>query len=615
MLNFLRSQRKRTRHCGGFARLIIICFVLGLVFTSIPWNNPRWIISTDTNDNLPPLTPSPADWLIPAAPITISSDGDWDITPWVNGSGTWDDPYLLSNLTIDAASGNGISITNTNFPYCISNCTITNAGASNGGIYLENAANGMIFNNTCYNNYRGIYTWMTQNCTLVNNNCSENLARGIVMLQASNNNTLRGNVCSKNQGSGIDIEDSGNNTVTGNTCYGNIGVGVTGLYISTSWNNTFTNNNCSNNGGSGITLSTVTNSLVFNNTCAGNNYGGMYLGGSSNNTVDHNTCTGNNQIGIDLQAASTSNRLVNNNCCYNVQDGICLRPATSINNTVANNMCANNSRAGIQLYMAQNLTIADNTCTGNNWTGIYLNNAVNNTVRNNLCSRSNQIGIWLSYASNNTLDGNNCSYNPDAGILLNSTNATSILGNTCFKEAMTVILDGASYYNNVSYNWFRKCIAYYIVDENPGYNSLLENFKIYPPTATYNVNATKIIGGEYVSFIDTTTDGAEPLTYQWDFGDGTAISNQPNPVHRFATAGVWVVTLTVTDADGDVSTYQMTIKSGPPPFDWELAKNLTLAGIVICLAGVVIAWWFIKEGRRKNKSKSSKSKSEDLEFD
>ena len=47
----------------------------------------------------------------------------------------------------------------------------------------------------------------------------------------------------------------------------------------------------------------------------------------------------------------------------------------------------------------------------------------------------------------------------------------------------------------------------------------------------------------------TNTSSGDGLTYLWNFGDGQT-SSQPNPSHTFQ-AGVWEVTLTVTNDNGD----------------------------------------------------------------
>ena len=56
-------------------------------------------------------------------------------------------------------------------------------------------------------------------------------------------------------------------------------------------------------------------------------------------------------------------------------------------------------------------------------------------------------------------------------------------------------------------------------------------------------------------------DGDE-LTYEWSFGDGTPVSNEPNPTHVFDDPGQYNVRLTVTDATGRTGTSSLVITAG-----------------------------------------------------
>ena len=62
----------------------------------------------------------------------------------------------------------------------------------------------------------------------------------------------------------------------------------------------------------------------------------------------------------------------------------------------------------------------------------------------------------------------------------------------------------------------------------------------------------------------TDPDG-DPLSYDWDFGDGSAHSSQANPVHRYATNGAYTAQLTVSDGRGLSGTDTLTISVGDPP--------------------------------------------------
>jgi len=53
-------------------------------------------------------------------------------------------------------------------------------------------------------------------------------------------------------------------------------------------------------------------------------------------------------------------------------------------------------------------------------------------------------------------------------------------------------------------------------------------------------------------------------SYYWDFGDGTN-STQPTPVHVYANAGTYVVTLSITTSNGCTDTASIVISTGTPP--------------------------------------------------
>ncbi len=53
--------------------------------------------------------------------------------------------------------------------------------------------------------------------------------------------------------------------------------------------------------------------------------------------------------------------------------------------------------------------------------------------------------------------------------------------------------------------------------------------------------------GQTAVFTNTST-GSGPLSYAWDFGDGSPVVTDTHPVHLYAAPGVYTVTLTVTNA-------------------------------------------------------------------
>jgi beta-glucanase (GH16 family) len=67
------------------------------------------------------------------------------------------------------------------------------------------------------------------------------------------------------------------------------------------------------------------------------------------------------------------------------------------------------------------------------------------------------------------------------------------------------------------------------------------------PLAEFSSN-TPLELGETAIFTNSST-GSEPLSFRWDFGD-TFTSTLPNPMHIFAAAGTYTVTLTATNNGG-----------------------------------------------------------------
>ena len=88
----------------------------------------------------------------------------------------------------------------------------------------------------------------------------------------------------------------------------------------------------------------------------------------------------------------------------------------------------------------------------------------------------------------------------------------------------------------------------------------------------------------------TSDPDGDTLTYTWDFGDGTPISNAPNPVHTYSTLGQHVATLVVSDGSlSDTATVLVTVGSPPvitidEPTDgalWRAGDTLPLSGSAV----------------------------------
>ncbi|OGW40848.1 MAG: hypothetical protein A2Y97_13865 [Nitrospirae bacterium RBG_13_39_12] len=81
-----------------------------------------------------------------------------------------------------------------------------------------------------------------------------------------------------------------------------------------------------------------------------------------------------------------------------------------------------------------------------------------------------------------------------------------------------------------------------------------------PPVAEAN-GPYNGVAGSPISFSSAGSydpDGSI-VSYLWTFGDNTQPSNEPNPTHTYATAGVYTATLTVTDNQGATGTDTATV--------------------------------------------------------
>jgi PKD repeat protein len=98
-----------------------------------------------------------------------------------------------------------------------------------------------------------------------------------------------------------------------------------------------------------------------------------------------------------------------------------------------------------------------------------------------------------------------------------------------------------------------------------------------PPSASFTISDEVPEIGQSVSFSATVTDEDvdDTHTFAWSFGDGTTGTGM-NPSHEYDTAGVKIVTLTVTDSPGGKETtvtHQLRVNAPPTAaFDFAPAN-------------------------------------------
>ena len=172
-------------------------------------------------------------WDLTGSPIFIDDSNpsfNWSKTAedndWCSGNGTWNEPYLIEDVTIDGQDTDTcITILNSKTAYfVIRNCTIYNSlgDIGNGGIKLENANNGILMNNTCTLNRAGINLYSNSGNNTILENELRNNNWGVYLSVGCGGNRINNNTVINNGQYGVEVAFSSHgNNVTKNYIYSN----------------------------------------------------------------------------------------------------------------------------------------------------------------------------------------------------------------------------------------------------------------------------------------------------------------------------------------------------------------------------------------------------------
>ncbi|MFW9941768.1 MAG: right-handed parallel beta-helix repeat-containing protein [Candidatus Thorarchaeota archaeon] len=246
--------------------------------------------------------------------IFIDGNSQWSSIAssefWCNGSGTFNDPYIISHVYINGQnSGTCILIQNTTIFFRIENSIIFNSGAGSydAGIKVINVTNGNIVNNNCsLNQGSGLILLDCTNMTIFNN-FIENNANGYgCWLISSDNNNLTGNNANYND-IGIGINSSNYNDIIENF----LNFNYNGIILGHSDYNLISGNTLNNNSANGISLFYSNFNVITGNIINGNEVYGLYLFSSNNNSISFNSFIFN-QYGIVEDETSEENSYQDN---------------------------------------------------------------------------------------------------------------------------------------------------------------------------------------------------------------------------------------------------------------------------------------------------------------
>jgi PKD repeat protein len=100
--------------------------------------------------------------------------------------------------------------------------------------------------------------------------------------------------------------------------------------------------------------------------------------------------------------------------------------------------------------------------------------------------------------------------------------------------------------------------------------------------------------GQQANFVDRST--GSPTSWSWTFGDG-GTSTQQNPIHTYAAAGAYTVSLTAKSAAGENSTSKVVTIGAPPQADFDFQNAGLTVNFVDRSTGTPTSWsWMFGDG-------------------
>jgi len=300
---------------------------------------------------------------------------------------------LAENITLDCQ---GYSITSSNdaagiysnsSSTTIKNCNVNMGDNSGGyGMYLEQANNSHIYNNSLNSQYAGLFLEETSDSLIENNTINFNYDKGIHLLM-SYNNTIKDNIINNGSFYGLVSAKSANNIIQNNELTSNIWYGIL-IEASLSGEPDGANqilNNIISLSRENIYVKTSNNVIKGNTLRYSQLYNGLYIYNASNNTIENNILNNNKISGIGLNEAS--------------------------NNLIKNNTIDYNEEYGIEVYSSNFNTIENNTASSNSINGLYLEASSDSSIKDNVfCNNTEDVYCDSSqiFESNNCNSGSVC---------------------------------------------------------------------------------------------------------------------------------------------------------------------------------------------------------------
>jgi len=449
-------------------------------------------------------------WNLTGSPIYIDDSDpnhNWSKTAkendWCSGNGTWKEPYIIENITIDGLETAEccIEVRNSCAYFQIRNCVLFNARTTiqNEVIHLYNVDNGKIEKNDCSDAYNGIKLEFSDNNSILSNLLHHNYYG--IYLNDCNYTKIESNACYYNE-RGIWMNGgSCNNIASKNLVYHDEGTIVFGNF------NQITGNTYIEFY-SGIKIFGDFN-LVSNNylnSCRGSNEA-IFLSSARSNAIVNNYIAGKRSYdgpvnGIELEFSCEN--VVSNNCIQYVERQSVRICQNSNNNRILSNKI-DDCEYGIYSRDSEGLLIIDNSALNAREAGMFLCNGNNTEInRNNVSLNSN--GICLENSANIGIRSNTVNRNARYGLKLYSKSHDNYIFNNTINDNKDGILLTESSYNTITNNTLIgnfNCIVEINSTENFIGNNTCENRVLNRSAIVIGYNLYFIVG--LLSFISIIT--------------------------------------------------------------------------------------------------------------
>jgi len=281
---------------------------------------------------------------------------------------------------------------------------------------------------------------------------------------------------------------------------------------------------------------------------------GIYLSGSNFCNITNNMAY--NISWADIETTSSNSSIIENNNFINTHRGIYVRFSTE--NLIRTNYIFNNTETGINLSNSDSCSVEENIVENNTW-GILIKTSENITVKANNIRNNLESGLNIAiYSTDCSVFDNTINDNHNHGINIYYSNLTKILNNSInYNHGYGISFNDDTLSNEAMENTLIKNVMGPIRDGGTN-NSIHDNAIIEMLDVSFTASESPIKINIPVNFTDTSIGGLSPLTYSWDFDDGES-SNEQNPSHNYTAPGEYTVSLTITDEDGDQSTFTLTL--------------------------------------------------------